>query len=104
MATVTINDPRYLDGEPHDVADTAGKQTLEALDLAEEALEGFSWAARGAWLSAEEYRTGKMPNGVEFGTTRQGLIIEAIRDHLTGSIVAMRVLRTAAAFDPHCNV
>lgn len=100
MPTFTTHDPRYLDGEAHEVAELAGYSLSGALELSEEALEGFNWAARGAWLSSEEYRTGAMPKGEEFLDTAQGRRIIALQADLTRIQNDAHALAQAAAWNP----
>lgn len=100
MSNVALVDPKFVDGEPWDVAAVAGQQTLDSIELALEALEGFAWSARGAWLSQEEYRTGTMPEGKDFERAPLG---RTLADHKMRLRTARKELTTAlaaASYDP----
>lgn len=100
MTNVALVDVRHIDGEPWDVAAVAGKQVLGALDLAIEALEGFQWAARGSWLSQEEYRTGCMPTLTEFLASPLGGQIEGMLNELRAARIRAAHRVAAASHDP----
>lgn len=100
MPTATVHDVRHLDGEPYEVAQIAGQQVEETITLALEAVEGLMWAARGAWMTAEEYRTGDMPDGVGFPDSPQGERIIELDDQLREALQRAKVLTTAAGWNP----
>jgi hypothetical protein len=100
MPTETVHDVRHLDGEPHEVAAIAGQQVQASIALALEAVEGLMWAARGAWMTAEEHRTGDMPDGSTFIDTKQGSMIVALDDELRKGLAEAKTLTTAASWNP----
>lgn len=100
MVQIDIEDPRQLDGEAHEVAELAGQNLVKLLDGALEATENFLWAARGAWMSAEEHRTGDMPDGHTFPDIAQGTQITAIYDELRELRDQAAVLKLAASWNP----
>lgn len=100
MSNVSLVDPRYVDGEPWEVAAVAGEQTKAAIQLAIEALEGLTWAARGSWLTQEHYRTGKMPDRGAFEASPLGQRLESGRTALYGVSAGLKQSVSAAAYDP----
>jgi hypothetical protein len=100
MPTETVHDVRHLDGEPHEVASIAGQQVEATIALALEAIEGLMWAARGAWMTAEEYRTGDMPDGSEFANSPQGVKIIKLDDELRAALSEAKTLSLAASWNP----
>lgn len=100
MTNVALIDPKFIDGETWEVAEVAGRQVLDALDLAIEAVGAFQWAARGSWLSQEEYRTERMPDLSEFLESPLGSQIESLLNELRETRKKMEPRVSAAAFDP----
>ena len=92
--------PRELDGEPHEVADEAGKEVeLNLLEVVA-ALNDFEWAACNAWLSAEFHRTGTMPTRKEFQASVVGRQIKHVTAGTLAAYKAVQVLRKAASWNP----
>ena len=100
MTNVALIDVKHLDGEPHEVARHAGEQVLRCLDLLDEALEGFEWAARGSWLTQEHHREGKMPDADEFVASALGRNLAKVRAALEDQTKVTRVATVSASFDP----
>lgn len=100
MSNVSLVDVRFVDGEPHEVALKAGEQLEAALLLSQEALEGLSWSARGAWLTQEHHRTGSMPTGDQFGETPLNRKLDQVFELLKEASRHVRTIKTAAAYDP----
>lgn len=104
MTTITIHDPRHMDGDPHEVAEIAGNQLVAVLEHASEALTEFGWAARGAWMTAEEHLTGDMPNSEKFWDTPQGKQINAMKDAISLMVSRANVSVKAASFNPRAPI
>lgn len=100
MTNVALVDVKNVDGEVWQVAGVAGAQTQAALELAEEALESFWWAARGSWLSQESYRTGSMPDGDEYvGTAAAKRLLRAQKE-LSRIKDSLKPVQLSASHDP----
>lgn len=104
MPEITLVDPRQVDGEPYEVAHEAGNQLVKVLDAAAAATDAFNWAARGAWMTAEEHRTGEMPDGHTFADTAQGEKLTKLYDDLCELTRVASVLRDAAGWNPRSQV
>ena len=100
MPNVALVDPKHIDGEPWDVASTAGQQLIDSLELALEAFEGFYWAARGAWLSQEDHRLGAMPEGEAFNRSPLGRRLQNVQQEIRSARKDTRAAKEAASFDP----
>lgn len=100
MPNVALVDIRHVDGEPWEVATVAGKQTQAAHQLAQEACEAFYWAARGSWMSQEEYRTGSMPDGKTFSDAPLGSRIQTINNEISQALKEARTSTASASWDP----
>lgn len=100
MSNLALVDVKYVDGEPWEVAQVAGKQVTDAITLTEEALEGFFWAARGSWLSQEEYRTGEVPGAGAFEASPLGRRIAGVAELFSEAQSALDAAKLSAVFDP----
>lgn len=94
---------KELDGEPHEVAKEAGRRLKIAIVGAKDASEDFRWAARNAWLTAEDVRTGEMPKGEAFEDQKQAELIDGIRTDLELAEHTAEVLTQAASYDPRAR-
>lgn len=97
MELVNVKD---VDGEPWEVGNFAGQQFKHTLDVALEALEQFNWAARGAWLSQEHYRTGSMPEGEDWLGQLSAKKLGEFEQAITKMRASASVVATASAYDP----
>jgi hypothetical protein len=104
MTTITLHDPRHMDGDPHEVAELAGSQLTATLEHALAALKEFSWAARGAWMTAEEHVNGEMPRSEKFWDSPQGIKIMALSLPIEKAIAEAKVLTTAASYNPRAPI
>ena len=100
MPNVSLVDPKYIDGDPWDVAKVAGEQSIQALELTEEALEGFFWAARGAWMTQEHYRTDEMPDIAAFEDSPLGKKLYVVLEAIKTLKSPIETATKAASFDP----
>jgi hypothetical protein len=100
LPNVALIDVRHLDGEPWDVAVQAGKQVEDCFELLDEALDGLWWAARGAWMSQEDYREGQMPDGADFPASALGRKLEAASDNVKVAEKQAKMAALAASHDP----
>lgn len=94
---------KELDGEPHEVAREAGRRLKVVIVAAQDALSDFRWAARNAWLTAEDVRTGTMPKGEEFEDQKQAELIDGIGSDLELAERTSEVLTQAASYDPRAH-
>lgn len=97
---IHLHDPRFADGEPHEVAIKAGEQVRVALEATQTALGNFRWAARGAWLSAEDHRTGEMPKGDEFDSTAAARKLDDLNLRLEDLKGIQEALTKSAGWNP----
>lgn len=104
MSTITITDPRHVDGDPHEVAAHAGLQLGNLLEAAYEGVENLRWAARNAWMTAEEHRTGVTPKSTEFDDTVQGERLDRLFRDLQAVRAEAALLTVAASYNPRAPV
>lgn len=100
MANVSLVDPKYVDGDPHEVAVIAGTQAQAAIELSIQALDGLIWAAHGSWLTQEYHRLGQMPDKDAFGQSPLGRKLEAAKADLNAVHVKVIAAAASAAYDP----
>lgn len=100
MTNVALIDIRHTDGEPWEIAAVAGQQVADCLALLDEALDGFSWAVRGSWLSQEHHRTGEMPSADEFTASVFGRKLVELQEMASAASKTARLVTKAAAHDP----
>jgi hypothetical protein len=100
LTNVALVDPKFIDGEPWEIAEKAGAQLAACLELALEALNGFEWAARGSWLTQEDTRTGRMPASGAFERTPYGVKLAEAQIQLKHALKDTRTITAAAAADP----
>lgn len=99
QTTITYTDPRYLEGDPFEVASKAVAQAIGAVELAKRALDDAQVMARNAELERQLYATNacdasgwdESPQGKQYA--KQDAALANVQKSL-------HLLRKAAAFNP----
>jgi hypothetical protein len=95
--TFVVADPRTFEGDPFEVAGRAVDQAGALATLLEQAVEDAYVMARNAEL--ERQAAGEMDVSL-FESGPQGRKFQGIEDALRTSVRELKILRTAASFDP----
>lgn len=97
--TYTYTDPRYIDGDPFEVARAAVEQAGKLTGLAAKAVEDANVMARNAEMERRLYRD-EDPNAEGWPDTAHGRQFAWTHEELAKASRRLRVLRDAVSFNP----
>lgn len=99
QTTHTYTDPRYLDGDPFEVAAKAVRQATDAAALLQRALADANVMARNAEMERQLYR-GEEPNAADWPESPQGIRLAEAERAAVQVRAQLQVLERAVGFNP----